>query len=148
MHPAQGRRDLAAKLPGLALAMLVMGSVALAQTWTGAPAPSPELQAAMTKADADDPAPLATLADAGNADAQYYAGAMYIFGRGPIAKDPARGCAYEQKASATAFCASTSPAFAASLQRPRPRSACGGSAISIWPRAHLDLGKPISEART
>ncbi len=81
--------------------MLVMGSVALAQTWTGAPAPSPELQAAMTKADAGDPAPLAALADAGNADAQYYAGAMYIFGRGSIAKDPARGCAYEQKASAS-----------------------------------------------
>ena len=84
-----------------AAVMLVLTSMALAQTWTGAPAPSPELQAAMQKADGGDAAPLTAMADAGAADAQYYAGAMYIFGRGAIAKDPARGCAYEQKASAS-----------------------------------------------
>ena len=94
-------RVLSVRVLGPVVAALILGSVALAQTWTGAPAPSPELQAAMTKADAGDPKPLTAMADAGNADAQYYAGAMYIFGRGTIAKDPVRGCAYEQKASAS-----------------------------------------------
>jgi TPR repeat protein len=40
------------------------------------------------------------MADAGDADAQYYAGVLYIFGRGTIPKDAARGCAYVDKASA------------------------------------------------
>jgi TPR repeat protein len=54
----------------------------------------------MKHADAGDPAPLVKLADSGDANAQYYAGVMYIFGRGKIAKDGARGCAYEEKAAA------------------------------------------------
>ena len=81
------------------LLALVAASAALAQSWS-APAPSPDLQAALQQADAGDPAPLVKLADGGDANAQYYAGVMYIFGRGKIAKDPSRGCAYEEKASA------------------------------------------------
>lgn len=83
----------------LPLVPLVAASAALAQAWT-APTPSAALQAALQKADAGDPAPLVKLADAGDADAQYYAGVMYIAGRGAIASDPPRGCAYEAKASA------------------------------------------------
>jgi TPR repeat protein len=83
----------------LALAALSIAGPALAETWT-APAPSPALQAAMKHADAGDPAPLVKLADSGDANAQYYAGVMYIFGRGQIAKDGVRGCAYEEKAAA------------------------------------------------
>jgi TPR repeat protein len=40
------------------------------------------------------------LADHGDADAQYYAGLMYISGRGKIARDLVKGCAYERKAAA------------------------------------------------
>jgi TPR repeat protein len=79
---------------------MALAPLALGQNGAAPPALRPELQDAMTKADAGDPKPLTALADAGAADAQYYAGVMYIFGRGNIAKDPARGCAYEEKASA------------------------------------------------
>lgn len=70
-----------------------------AQAAAAAPVTSPEIQAALQAADAGDPAPLVKLADSGDADAQYYAGVMYIFGRGAIPKEPVRGCAYEEKAS-------------------------------------------------
>jgi len=93
----------------LALAFLALAPAALAQKpaahapavqgWK-APAPGPELQAAMKKAQEGDPAPLTKLADHGDANAQYYAGVLYIFGGPKVTKDAARGCAYEQKASA------------------------------------------------
>jgi TPR repeat protein len=83
------------------LASLALASAALAQAGVGPPPPSPEVNAALQKADAGDPASLIALADGGNAEAQYYAGVMYIFGRGKIPADTARGCAYEQKVSAT-----------------------------------------------
>jgi TPR repeat protein len=70
-------------------------------TWAGGPAPGPELKAALDKADAGDPAPLVALADGGDANAQYFAGVLYVMGRGSIAADPQRGCAYEEKASAS-----------------------------------------------
>ena len=54
----------------------------------------------MDKADAGDPSELVALADAGRADAQYYAGIMFLSGRG-VPVDGARGCAYEEKASAS-----------------------------------------------
>lgn len=86
-------------LPGLAAAAaLVAGAAAEEQPAT---AVSSEVRAAMEKADAGDPADLLKLADAGRAEAQYYAGGMLIFGRGRIAPDPARGCAYEERASAS-----------------------------------------------
>ena len=84
---------------GLALAILALGPPAFGQAWK-APTPSPELQAALKKAETGDAAALTTLANAGNADAQYYAGVLYIFGGPKVAKDAAKGCAYEQKASA------------------------------------------------
>src|SRR6185369_12132586 len=83
----------------LALAIMAFASSALAQAWQ-APEPRPELQAALKKAEAGDPAELARLADHGDANAQYYAGVLYIFGGPKVTKDAARGCAYEQKASA------------------------------------------------
>jgi TPR repeat protein len=83
------------------ITLMVLAPLALGQNGATPPALRPELQQAMAKADAGDPAPLTAMADAGAADAQYYAGVMYIFGRGKIARDPARGCAYEDKASAS-----------------------------------------------
>ncbi len=71
-----------------------------AQTPAAGPAPRPEIQAELKTAQAGDPGPLVKLADHGDADAQYYAGVLFIFGSGLIPKDPARGCVYEQKASA------------------------------------------------
>jgi TPR repeat protein len=60
---------------------------------------SAEVQAALAKAQMGDTAPLLKLADGGDLDAQYYAGEMFLFGRGGTPKDGARGCAYEEKAS-------------------------------------------------
>jgi TPR repeat protein len=62
---------------------------------------APDLQAALNKADAGSADDLVRLADSGRPDAQTYAGVLFIFGRGSIAKDPARGCAYAEKASAS-----------------------------------------------
>ncbi|MBV9996988.1 MAG: sel1 repeat family protein [Caulobacteraceae bacterium] len=84
-----------------ALALLALTTPALAEAPAAAPAPAvaPDLRAAMEKADAGTPADLTALADSGRADAQYYAALMYLNGRG-APPDPARGCAYAQKASA------------------------------------------------
>lgn len=84
----------------MVLALIAFSAAALAQSPPAAPAPSPAIQAALTKVDAGDPGPLVALADGGDAEAQYYAGVLFIFGRGTIQKDAVRGCAYEQKASA------------------------------------------------
>jgi uncharacterized protein len=84
-----------------ALAMIAIVAPALAQTWSGAPPITPDLRAAMDKADNGAPGDLAKLADAGRADAQYYAGVLYISGRGGVPADGRRGCAYEEKASAS-----------------------------------------------
>jgi TPR repeat protein len=84
-----------------AMAMAAITSLALAQEKAASPPPVAEdLRAAMAKADAGDASEINRLADTGRPDAQYYAGMMYITGRGTIAKDPPRGCAYEEKASA------------------------------------------------
>lgn len=93
-----GALDLDLPAGGLALALMAFASPVLAQAWQ-APKPGPELQAAMAKATQGDPAPLVRLADAGDADAEYHAGVMYIFGSSAVPKDPARGCAYAEKAS-------------------------------------------------
>jgi TPR repeat protein len=58
------------------------------------------VQEALKKVDAGDVAPLVKLADGGDTDAQYFAGVVFLFGRGTIPRAPARGCAYEEKASA------------------------------------------------
>lgn len=65
------------------------------------PALSPELTSALKAAEAGDTKALLKMADGGNADAQYFAGVMFIFGSKTVAKDARRGCAYEQKASVT-----------------------------------------------
>lgn len=83
----------------VALALTAYAPSALAQNPAIA-APSPEVQQALKKVEAGDPSTLLALANAGNADAEYFAGVMYIFGGPTVPKDAARGCAYEQKASA------------------------------------------------
>lgn len=83
----------------LILAFATMTTHAVAQSV--APAPSAKISEALKKADAGDPTPLTALADSGDTAAQYYAGVMYIFGRGGIAKDLTRGCGYEERASTT-----------------------------------------------
>jgi TPR repeat protein len=87
-------------LAGAAPALIAVGALAAAQPWSGAPPVPPDLKAAMAAADAGAPADLLKLADGGRADAQVYAGVMLLFGRGGVAKDPARGCAYVEKAAA------------------------------------------------
>jgi TPR repeat protein len=69
-----------------------------AQTWTPPPADA-DLKAALDKAATGSPAALTALADSGRADAQAYAGLLFVFGRGKIAPDPPRGCAYAAKAA-------------------------------------------------
>jgi TPR repeat protein len=93
--------------PGPLLAVLTLialapcgQALAAAPNWV-APKPGPDLQAVLDKAQAGDPAELVARADAGDAEAQYYAGVLYLFGRPTIPRDPKRGCAYEDKASAT-----------------------------------------------
>lgn len=97
--------ELAAVSPGrllsAALATLAISAVAWAQDWPGKPAITPDLQAAMAQADAGSPAELLRLADVGRPDAQFYAATMLMFGRGSVAKDPVRGCAYAEKAAAS-----------------------------------------------
>jgi TPR repeat protein len=85
----------------ICLAASALAWPAWGQTPAGMAEPGPELKAALDKADAGDPAPLVALADGGDANAQYYAGVLYVMGRGSIAADPPRGCAYEEKAAAT-----------------------------------------------
>ncbi|HVM98842.1 MAG TPA: tetratricopeptide repeat protein [Caulobacteraceae bacterium] len=86
----------------LALAVIALSSPAWGQQpSTQAPVVAPDLRAAMEKADAGSPADLVALADSGRADAQYYAGVMFLSGRGGVPADAPRGCAYEEKASAT-----------------------------------------------
>lgn len=63
------------------------------------PPRSPQLEAAMQAALKGDTRPLLKMADGGDADAQYHAGELYLFGSSAVPKDPPRGCAYEQKAS-------------------------------------------------
>lgn len=84
----------------LAAVAAIAGGV-LAQQRAGQPPLAPDLEDAMAKADAGDPGPLTALAESGRPDAQYYAGGVLLYGRGRIPADPARGCAYEEKASAS-----------------------------------------------
>lgn len=104
--PAPGskppRRHAAALGRWLAIgpALVALSALAAAETWNGPPAIAPDLKAALDKADAGQPEGLTRMADSGRTDAQVYAGVLYIFGRGGTARDPARGCAYEEKASA------------------------------------------------
>ena len=81
-----------------AMAAPIFAQTSPPQSWI-APTPSPALQQDLAKADAGNPAPLVALADAGNTDAQYYAGMMYVFGRGGVAKDGPKGCAYAEQAA-------------------------------------------------
>lgn len=99
--PAAFRATFSRLPPLIGAAWLVAAaSLAGAQDQPAKPPVAPDLREAMRQADAGSPAELIRLADSGRADAQYYAGVMLIFGRGAIAKDPVRGCAYEEKASA------------------------------------------------
>jgi TPR repeat protein len=83
------------------LSVLLSGPPVSAQTsatWTPPPPPD-DLKAALDKAATGSPEALTALADGGRADAQAYAGLLFVFGRGKIAPDPPRGCAYAAKAA-------------------------------------------------
>jgi TPR repeat protein len=69
-----------------------------AQAWTP-PTPPGDLQAALDKAATGSPDALTALADGGRADAQAYAGLLFVMGRGKIAPNPPRGCAYAARAA-------------------------------------------------
>ncbi len=87
-------------LAGLSLSMA--GPPAFAQTAGVAWAPPPpdaDLKAALDKAATGSPEALTALADGGRADAQAYAGLLFVVGRGKIPADPPRGCAYAAKAA-------------------------------------------------
>jgi TPR repeat protein len=99
--PAQQSRGARRWLLIAAAASAGLTLPAFAQQWTGPPPVTPDLKAALDKADAGSPDALLALADGGRADAQFYAGVMFMFGRKTIPKDGPRGCAYEEKASAT-----------------------------------------------
>jgi TPR repeat protein len=89
-----GLSALASGSPALAQA----SAKASAQTWTP-PTPPADLQAALDKAATGSPDALTALADGGRADAQAYAGLLFVMGRGKIAPNPPRGCAYAAKAA-------------------------------------------------
>jgi len=99
--PSSLSRSARERLLVAALAIAAMTLPALAQQWSGPPPVTPDLKAALDKADAGSPDALLALADSGRADAQYFAGVMFMFGRKTVPKDGPRGCAYEEKASAT-----------------------------------------------
>lgn len=88
----------------LGAALAAASAPAMAQQTSAAAAPrpalSPQVTSALQAAEGGDTAPLLKLADAGDRDAQYFAGVMFIFGGKTVPKDAARGCAYAEKASA------------------------------------------------
>lgn len=89
-----------APLALLAFAPALIAAAPAPAPWAEPPV-SPEVKAAMDKASAGQPAELLALADAGRTDAEFYAGVMLIYGRGQVERDPKKGCAYEEKASAS-----------------------------------------------
>jgi TPR repeat protein len=101
VKPQRGSRAGLSRWLAVTPALLLIAAMAAAQTSTTAPPPqvAPDLAAALDKAQAGSTDELVRLADSGRPDAQYYAGVMFLFGRGGVAKDPARGCGYVEKAS-------------------------------------------------
>lgn len=89
---------MASVLSPLAM-MTAFATLAIAQTTPAGPPLADDLRAALGQADAGQSEPLVRLADSGRGDAQAYAAILFIFGRGSIAADPPRGCAYAEKAS-------------------------------------------------
>jgi len=130
-------------------ATAALGAAAAGQDWPRRPATSPETAAAMAKADAGDPADLLKLADQGRSDAQYFAGGMLIFGRGKIARDPARGCAYEEKASAIRADAMHllgechERGLAGKVDRAKAEAAYGKAADMGYPKSKCALGEML-----
>jgi uncharacterized protein len=88
-----------ARLAVLACAPPVIAAAAPpVQHWVEPPV-SPEVKAAMGKAEAGQPGELIALADAGRSDAEFYAGVMLIYGAHGVSRDARKGCGYEAKAS-------------------------------------------------
>lgn len=104
MHPSRPPVTAKTWMGRLLAAMpaaIAMAYVAWAQQGSAPPPVAADLQAALAKADAGDSSALTALADKGRSDAQFYAGVLFLRGRGGIKPDPPRGCAYEEKASAS-----------------------------------------------
>ena len=70
-----------------------------AQIWTGPPQPTAEVTAAVEKAQGGDFAKLKSLADKGDTDAEVRLGRAYMGGAKGLPRDPAKACAYMEKAS-------------------------------------------------
>jgi len=100
LFPILGGRLARLALLACAPALIAAAPTATPPPWVE-PAVSPEVKAAMDKAAAGQPAELIALADAGRTDAEFYAGVMLIYGRQGVERDPKKGCAYEEKASAS-----------------------------------------------
>lgn len=96
--PATAFRIATAPLAACCLFLACAWGQAPAQTWTPPPVDA-DLKAALDNAAAGSPDALAALADSGRADAQAYAGLLFVIGRGKIAPDPPRGCVYAAKAA-------------------------------------------------
>jgi TPR repeat protein len=99
-RPPRRRSAALGRWVAVAPTLLAIGALAVAQTWSPPPVAA-DLQAAMSQADAGQPEALLRLADSGRPDAQFYAAVMFITGRGGATRDPARGCAYAEKAAAS-----------------------------------------------
>ena len=95
LPPIRPRDLLAPALAAIALASTVWG-----QAWPTAPPIAADLRAALDQADAGKPDDLVKLADGGRADAQFYAGVMFL-SKGAAPTDGAKGCSYEERASAS-----------------------------------------------
>jgi uncharacterized protein len=132
------------------LSSALVPSAAFAQSPPAAArAPSPEVQAALKKAQAGDPAALLKLADGGDSEAQYYAGVLFIFGAKTVPKNPARGCAYEVKASArradamhlVGMCYQTGGG--GTLDKAKAEAAYAQAAKMGFPKSKCALGKML-----
>ncbi|MFL5295595.1 MAG: tetratricopeptide repeat protein [Phenylobacterium sp.] len=83
------------------VALMAAAAVAPAHplTWSGEPPLSAETAAAVQKAQAGDFADLIKRADAGHPDAQVRLGRAYMSGAKGLPRDPAKACAYQEKAA-------------------------------------------------
>jgi len=137
------------RLLAMTPALLVMGALAVAQTWTGPPPVAPDLKAALDQADAGSTDALVRLADSGRGDAQAYAAVLFLSGRGGAAKDPARGCGYAEKAAATRADAAylTGECYrrglAGQADAAKAKAAFGRAAGQGYPKAKCALGQML-----
>jgi TPR repeat protein len=96
---ADGRRRWVGRTVAAALVCTALTAPTLLDAQGGAAQLPEDLKAAMAKADQGDASALVALADGGRADAQYYAGVLYLRGRPNTPPDGQKGCAYMERAA-------------------------------------------------